>query len=1332
MAHFGSLVSMDDESVLTRARQGMERETLQAIIRQWNLERLDLFEISEPDEDLVCHGIMRFYLQDHTAGNFATKCIRVSSTSTTQEIIEMLLEKFRPDVTIEPHPYSMYEVCGDEEGRRLDLSEKPLIVQLGWNKNTTEGRFMLKYDSNVNLQNNGLEGQEKLGVIQNFKRTLSKKQKTNKQKKKESINTTSSEIYDLASGNMNRKNNHKQKKGTMDDAPKLVKNPAAMEHCVLRNEEMKSEDGSHKSLPSPVKPTGRTPCTEQPTKRGIFKSITPKQRHTFEPQNGSTVPDNSRLKWNLPLSIKLGEKKEEAFLLAVVNYTNSSTVHFKLSPAYAFYLASHFVLSQSEERNKSPKKTAQRVTAIINKIVHLMDDVIQKQRTITVALAFWMANASEFLNFIRQDRDLSTTTLHSQTALAQLVQKAFTYLSHRLLADLESHLPTFVTDAGEQSTQAAEIDGVLATFTRAMSLLRRFQVNPALSIQLFSQLFHFMGAWLLNRLTMAASGSNLCSHYWGMTLCQRLNHVEAWAERQGLELAADCHLSRIIQATTLLTMNSYAIKDAQKIHSTCFKLNSLQLRALMTKYQYAPKQPHIPHGLIESVVAMAESTENEVLKKEGREIRIEEDLHLPLPFLLPEEGYLCETLQGIPKGFQEFLEPICHRGLCTLIPHCLSLGSWTVYFQTSDSVPTNGSNCKPEIVKIVLKKPLRSGMGISIVAAKGAGQENLGIFIKSVVRGGAADVDSRLAPGDQLLSVDGKSLIAVSQERAAEIMMCTGSSISLEIAKLAAVYYGLEEVLNQPSTSRAGADCEQAIQTSNGLDVNDISKQIVCAASALPGVQGNHHTAKKAIRKQDQKWLKHRLEYRSNPNLAYVLQNSEEMSVQSVMNQITSVSTDNIIAGEESESGISKLCPDQTGSYREYLTLPVSRLQGSKAPRNVEEPHIFSTFSRAQDNVTSVKQARSQENLSCTDRGVPLVDRPLNRNKWSDQQPADLERRNMSGLWNISAAPQSMPVSQPKRIDVPVSHPTNTLSFGTFRHPMPAANSINLNSTCLGPAYGQVRNSQQLSVLHSYHSQQHKGPTLASKQLLQSCISTQKPKPGKACETMQALVCKSFPQDNADKMSPSHPSDTFGPQGYKTVMKSVVQRAGGGLCPDPWKKEAQEQFEKLQRHQAVDLLEQEVLQLQAKVECTLEDSERLRRLSLEWQFQKRLQEFQQNEDNDEEEDEDNITVTSTQQAELKSNKQSKAMELHNGQKLCESQGQLTQQKGLPAEEDSFKDAVPERSSETNTQRVRVSFGQLNQEHKNFKDVREPENLAFRERQQLFSLTMNEQYKVKVS
>lgn len=62
-------------------------------------------------QDLEFHGVMRFYFQDRMAGNFATKCIRVSSTATTQDVIETLAEKFRPDMRMLSSPkYSLYEV----------------------------------------------------------------------------------------------------------------------------------------------------------------------------------------------------------------------------------------------------------------------------------------------------------------------------------------------------------------------------------------------------------------------------------------------------------------------------------------------------------------------------------------------------------------------------------------------------------------------------------------------------------------------------------------------------------------------------------------------------------------------------------------------------------------------------------------------------------------------------------------------------------------------------------------------------------------------------------------------------------------------------------------------------------------------------------------------------------------------------------------------------------------------------------------------------------------------------------------------------------------------
>lgn len=105
---------------------------------------------------------------------------------------------------------------------------------------------------------------------------------------------------------------------------------------------------------------------------------------------------------------------------------------------------------------------------------------------------------------------------------------------------------------------------------------------------------------------------------------------------------------------------------------------------------------------------------------------------------------------------------------------------------------------QPEVQTIKLHKN-SNGMGLSIVAAKGAGQERLGIYIKSVVGGGAADLDGRLQAGDQLLRVDGQSLIGITQERAADYLVRTGPVVSLEVAKQGAIFHGLATLLQQPS-----------------------------------------------------------------------------------------------------------------------------------------------------------------------------------------------------------------------------------------------------------------------------------------------------------------------------------------------------------------------------------------------------------------------------------------------------------------------------------------------------------------------------------------------------
>lgn len=52
------------------------------------------------------------------------------------------------------------------EERQLDLDEKPLVVQLNWNKDDREGRFVLKNENDVLPKVSHLNGRSETKVLQ--------------------------------------------------------------------------------------------------------------------------------------------------------------------------------------------------------------------------------------------------------------------------------------------------------------------------------------------------------------------------------------------------------------------------------------------------------------------------------------------------------------------------------------------------------------------------------------------------------------------------------------------------------------------------------------------------------------------------------------------------------------------------------------------------------------------------------------------------------------------------------------------------------------------------------------------------------------------------------------------------------------------------------------------------------------------------------------------------------------------------------------------------------------------------------------------------------------
>ncbi|XP_058591888.1 afadin isoform X1 [Neofelis nebulosa] len=1547
---------------------------------------------------------MRFYFQDKAAGNFATKCIRVSSTATTQDVIETLAEKFRPDMRMLSSPkYSLYEVHVSGEERRLDIDEKPLVVQLNWNKDDREGRFVLKNENDAlppKAQSNGPEKQEKEGVIQNFKRTLSKKEKKEKKKReKEAVRQASekddrpfqgddlensrlaAEVYkDMPETSFTRtisnpevvmkrrrqqklerrmqefrssdgrpdsggtlriyadslkpnipyktillsttdpadfavaealekygleKENPKDyciarvmlppgaqhsdengaKETILDDdecplqifrewptdrgvlvfqlkrrppdyVPKKTKKP--VDGKLVKGKERAEGSGYGSALPpeklpylvelSPV-PGRRShfayysyhtyedgsdsrdkpklyrlqlSVTEVGTEKfeensiqlfgsgiqphhcdltnmdgvvtvtprsmdaetyvegqrisettmlqsgmkvqfgasHVFKFVDPSQDHavakrpvdgglaakgprqkpgivqetTFDlggdVHSGAALPASKsatrldsdralpapstaergtvkpmlRLEQQdyrrqenrtqdalgpeliLPASIEFRESSEDSFLSAIINYTNSSTVHFKLSPTYVLYMACRYVLSSQYRPDVSPTERTHKVIAIVNKMVSMMEGVIQevdqvdqKQKNIAGALAFWMANASELLNFIKQDRDLSRITLDAQDVLAHLVQMAFKYLVHCLQSELNNYMPAFLDDPEENSLQRPKIDDVLHTLTGAMALLRRCRVNAALTIQLFSQLFHFINMWLFNRLVTDPE-SGLCSHYWGAIIRQQLGHVEAWAEKQGLELAADCHLSRIVQATTLLTMDKYAPEDTPNINSTCFKLNSLQLQALLQNYHCAPDEPFIPTDLIENVVAVAENTADELARSDGREVQLQEDPDLQLPFLLPEDGYSCDVVRNVPNGLQEFLDPLCQRGFCRLIPHARSPGTWTIYFEGADyeshllrenTELAQPLRKEPEIITVTLKK--QNGMGLSIVAAKGAGQDKLGIYVKSVVKGGAADVDGRLAAGDQLLSVDGRSLVGLSQERAAELMTRTSSVVTLEVAKQGAIYHGLATLLNQPSpmmqrvSDRRGSGKPRP--KSEGFELYNNSAQNGSPES--PQLPWAEYSEPKKL-PGDDRLMKNRADHRSSPNVANQPPSPGGKSAYApgAAAKITSVSTGNLCTEEQTPPPRPEAYPIPTQTYtREYFTFPASRSQDRVAPPqnqwpNFEEkPHVHADGHQSGPAMQRV--TRSQEELR-EDKGYQLerhrleavLDRKSDSDVWiqpsssvgsstSSQEhldpcsksgtPASTLTKSGPGRWKTPASAQPLPAAPPPaQTDLPPPPPPPPAHYAGDFDGVPV--DLPLPPPPSGQAAAERRKREEQQRWYEKEKarleeerdrkrreQERKLGQMRSQALNPAAFSpvtvahTKPEKPSTLQRPQDTVIRELQPQQQPRTIERRDLQ-------YITVSREELS-SGDSLSPDPWKRDAREKLEKQQQMHIVDMLSREIRELQSKPERSAEDSDRLRKLMLEWQFQKRLQESKQKDEDDEEEEDDDVDTT---------------------------------------------------------------------------------------------------------
>ncbi|KAF0023860.1 hypothetical protein F2P81_024490 [Scophthalmus maximus] len=1233
--------------------------------------------------DLEFHGVMRFYFQDRVAGNFATKCIRVSSTATTQDVIETLAEKFRPDMRMLSSPkYSLYEVhvSGELSVTLLRLHQKS--------------------------QSNGPE-KEKDGVIQNFKRTLSKKEKKKEKKREKEFaripdgdeqvlgredgenSRLAAEVYkDMPETSftrtisnpevvMKRRRQQKLEKrmqefmssdgrpdsggtlriyadslkpnipyktillSTRDTADFAVvealekyglekENPR--EYCIARQDDksskeailddsecplqifrdwpadrgvlvfqlkkrppdyqgrkgrkaddkgLRGKDGSG-SLPPEKLPylvelsPGRgnhyayyayrhhedgsdsrdkpklyrlqhsitevgSDCTEDGaiqllgpgilphhcnlmhsegmvtvTPHGadadtfvdgqrvtettvlrpgstlqfgsahVFKFVDPmfdqgakrepaamtRSRHksgsvpetTFDlhgdVHSGAALPTSKssgkldmergmvkpmirgeqqdgrsqdvsadRTELTLPAGIEFRDNSEDTFLSAIINYTNSSTVHFKLSPTYVLYMACRFVLSPSYRPDMSPSERTHKVIAIVNKMVSMMEGVIQKQKNIAGALAFWMANASELLNFVKQDRDLS-------------------------------------------------------------------------------------------------------------------------------------------------------------------------------------------RELIDHVVAVAENTADELARSDGREVQLEEDPDLQLPFLLPEDGYSCDVVRSLPNGLQDFLDPLLQRaneerpGGC----HASDRGrekngklrpkSEGFELYNSSSVQ-NGSPESPQAGWDSYPEPKKMSGEERLLKNRADHRSSPNVANQSQSPAGKAVYPG--GPGTKITSVSTGNLCADEEPSPPR-----PEAYPIPTQTYPRDYFTIPASKSQDRVVGPGQGPSQHWQ---GMEDRE----------RLPMVENIHNSMQEelypppGVLRPDERMQPHYQQDYQHRDLDY---QHRDMDYQrgppggvggpdhwAPQPQVSSSLESSTSSQEHLNFSASSSSSNKAGNQK---TGP-GRWKTPNAPHSAPPPHASQPPSRSDlPPPPPPPPAAYPEAYDPYDPqpDLPLPPPPAAVSPAAAQQAADRKKREEQQRWYEKEKARLEEERERKRRE-------QERKLGQIRaNPVMPVQPHN-NGGSMPPPHHQPPLASVAPPQPYLPPQPQPQPPPSRPEKLASLPRSAVPPPASASNPpgMDTVIRDLLPQQQPR---------TIERRDLQYITISKEELTSDSLSPDPWKRDAREKAEKQQQLHIVDLLDKEIQDLQAKPERTAEESDRLRKLMLEWQFQKRLQESKQSDEDEEEEDDEDV------------------------------------------------------------------------------------------------------------
>ena len=117
-----------------------------------------------------------------------------------------------------------------------------------------------------------------------------------------------------------------------------------------------------------------------------------------------------------------------------------------------------------------------------------------------------------------------------------------------------------------------------------------------------------------------------------------------------------------VQAAHLLQADKKLVDKAKGVFTSCSKLNSRQMATILHHCSVAEGEHAVGVGFTDEMIRLAKVHTDEMLLNSGMELNLEEDPNLELKFHIPQQGYVSDSIWGIPPGLQDYLDPLISAG----------------------------------------------------------------------------------------------------------------------------------------------------------------------------------------------------------------------------------------------------------------------------------------------------------------------------------------------------------------------------------------------------------------------------------------------------------------------------------------------------------------------------------------------------------------------------------------------------------------------------------------------------------------------------------------------